>query len=30
MLSDKPIKDLAELPENRSLVNCYFVNDKEI
>jgi hypothetical protein len=27
MLSDKPIKDLAELPQNRSLVSCYFFDD---
>ena len=27
MLSDKPIKGLTELPENRSLVNCYSADD---
>ena len=27
MLSDKAIKDLDVLPENRSLVNCYYFDD---
>ncbi len=27
MLSDKPIKDLSELPKNRSLVSCYYFDD---